>query len=124
MKNNVRSFFFSILFALPFISYSQRQSIVLFENEELKENEIKENDQVVIDKIKVVLEEYVKPAVESDGGAISFRSFDDGKVTVLLQGSCSGCPSATVTLKNGVENLLKKMVPEVTEVVADGIEVV
>lgn len=90
---------------------------------ELKENEVKENDQVVIDKIKVVLEEYVKPAVESDGGAISFRSFDEGKVTVLLQGSCSGCPSATVTLKNGVENLLKKMVPEVTEVVADGIEV-
>ena len=71
-----------------------------------------------------LLEEYVRPAVESDGGAISFRSFDDGKVTVLLQGSCSGCPSATVTLKNGVENLLKKMVPEVTEVVADGIEVV
>ena len=77
----------------------------------------------VINKIKVVLEEYVKPAVESDGGAIAFQDYEDGKVTVLLQGSCSGCPSATVTLKQGVENLLKKMVPEVNEVVAEGVEV-
>ncbi len=89
---------------------------------DLKEQKINEgNDKETIDKIKVVLDEYVKPAVESDGGAISFLSYDNGKVTVLLQGSCSGCPSATVTLKNGVENLLKKMVPEVTEVVAEGI---
>ena len=98
-----------------------KKEVVGQELKEKKENEEKGNDTETIDKIKVVLDEYVKPAVESDGGAISFLSFDDGTVTVLLQGSCSGCPSATVTLKNGVENLLKKMVPEVTEVVAEGI---
>ena len=80
------------------------------------------DDLETINQIKVVLEEYVKPAVESDGGAIAFQSFENGKVTVLLQGSCSGCPSATVTLKNGVENLLKRMVPEVNEVVAEGVD--
>jgi Fe-S cluster biogenesis protein NfuA len=79
------------------------------------------DDLETINQIKVVLEEYVKPAVESDGGAIAFQSFENGKVTVLLQGSCSGCPSATVTLKSGVENLLKRMVPEVKEVVAEGV---
>jgi Fe-S cluster biogenesis protein NfuA len=66
-----------------------------------------------------LLEEYIKPAVEQDGGAISFRSFKDGIVTVALQGSCSGCPSSKVTLKSGIENLLKRMVPEVKEVVAE-----
>lgn len=70
-------------------------------------------------KIKGVLEEYIRPAVEMDGGAISFHSFNDGIVKVLLQGSCSGCPSSTITLKSGIENLLKRMVPEVTEVVAE-----
>ncbi len=70
-------------------------------------------------KIKGVLEEYIKPAVEMDGGAIKLSSYKDGVVTVTLQGSCSGCPSSTITLKNGIENLLKRMVPEVTEVVAE-----
>ena len=54
-----------------------------------------------------------------DGGAISYKSFDEGVVTVELRGSCSGCPSSTVTLKAGIENLLKRMVPEVTEVVSE-----
>ena len=67
-----------------------------------------------------MLEEYVRPAVESDGGAIYFKSFDEqsGKVTVVLKGSCSGCPSSTATLKGGIETLLKGHVPEVSEVVA------
>jgi NFU1 iron-sulfur cluster scaffold homolog, mitochondrial len=69
-------------------------------------------------RIIEILEEYVRPAVEQDGGAIFFNSFDNGVVTLSLQGSCSGCPSSTITLKNGIENLLKKMVPEVKEVVA------
>jgi len=73
----------------------------------------------VVTKIKVMLDEYIRPAVEQDGGAITFKSFDEGKVTVELQGSCSGCPSSTLTLKAGIENLLKRMVPEVTEVVAE-----
>lgn len=70
-------------------------------------------------EIVKLLEEYVRPAVEQDGGAIHFRSFRDGVVTVALKGSCSGCPSSTLTLKSGIENLLKQMLPEVTEVVAE-----
>ena len=81
------------------------------------------NDSVIVGKIKKALDEYVRPAVESDGGAINFASFDEisGQVKVLLQGSCSGCPSSTVTLKDGIERLLKTMVPEVKEVVAEGV---
>jgi len=70
-------------------------------------------------QIMDILDEYVRPAVEGDGGEISFVSYDNGKVTVRLAGSCSGCPSSTVTLKNGIEHLLKKMVPGVEEVVAE-----
>ncbi len=70
--------------------------------------------------IHSLLEEYVKPAVESDGGAIDFKSFDEptGVVTVVLRGSCSGCPSSTATLKGGIESLLKAQLPQVQEVVA------
>lgn len=80
-----------------------------------------EEDSETVIKIKSVLEQYVRPAVESDGGAINFHSFNDGIVKVLLQGSCSGCPSSTMTLKAGIENLLTRMVPEVKEVVAEGV---
>ncbi len=69
-------------------------------------------------RIQQLLEEYVSPAVAQDGGEIQFRSFRDGVVTVALRGSCSGCPSSTLTLKSGIENLLKSMMPEVKEVVA------
>jgi Fe-S cluster biogenesis protein NfuA len=62
-------------------------------------------------KIKAILEEYIRPAVEQDGGAITYHSFQDGIVKVRLQGSCSGCPSSTVTLKAGIENLFKRMLP-------------
>ncbi len=81
------------------------------------------NDNAIISKIKEVLEQYVKPAVESDGGAISFHSFDEtsGQMKVLLQGSCSGCPSSQMTLKAGIEALMTRMVPEVKEVVAEGV---
>jgi Fe-S cluster biogenesis protein NfuA len=61
----------------------------------------------------------VRPAVENDGGAIDFRGFDNGIVTVVMRGSCAGCPSSTMTLKGGIENLLKSHLPEVTEVVAE-----
>ncbi len=73
----------------------------------------------IVKKIKDLIETYVKPAVEMDGGNIEFKNFDQGKVVVILQGSCSGCPSSTVTLKAGIEGMLKRMVPEVTEVVAE-----
>ena len=66
-------------------------------------------------RIVEILDEYVKPAVESDGGNIRFISYDKGKVSVLLQGACSGCPSSTVTLKQGIENILKKMLPTLVD---------
>jgi Fe-S cluster biogenesis protein NfuA len=77
-----------------------------------------EPDSDVVTTIKDILDEYIKPAVESDGGAIAFDSFEAGTVRVILQGSCSGCPSSTLTLKAGIENLLKRMVPEVENVEA------
>lgn len=70
-------------------------------------------------KIKELLDKYVKPAIQMDGGHIEFKSFEQGVVRLSLQGSCSGCPSSTITLKSGIEGLLKRMVPEVEEVVAD-----
>ncbi|TRX50904.1 NifU family protein [Fulvivirga sp. M361] len=80
-----------------------------------------ENDSETVKKIKGILDEYIKPAVEQDGGAIAFHSYTDGVVKVLLQGSCSGCPSSTVTLKAGIENLLKRMLPEIQAVEAEGV---
>jgi Fe-S cluster biogenesis protein NfuA len=65
-----------------------------------------------VKKIKNILDEYIRPAVEQDGGAITYHSYKDKKVTVTLQGSCSGCPSSTITLKAGIENLFKRMMPE------------
>ena len=70
------------------------------------------------DAIRSLLDDYVRPAVENDGGAIEFLGYDDGIVTVSMQGSCAGCPSSTATLKGGIENLLKSHLPEVKEVVA------
>ena len=72
-------------------------------------------------KIIQILEEYIKPAVEQDGGAIQFESFNKGVVKVSLQGACSGCPSSIITLKGGIEKLLKRFIPEVNEVVAEGV---
>ena len=72
-------------------------------------------------KIIEALDEYVRPAVEQDGGAIHFKSFEDGIVTVVMKGYCSGCPSSTVTLKSGIERLLKQLIPEVSEVVAEAV---
>jgi NFU1 iron-sulfur cluster scaffold homolog, mitochondrial len=82
------------------------------------EKQAYENDSELDAKIKSILNDYVRPAVESDGGAITFDSFEEGVVKVILKGSCSGCPSSTMTLKAGIENLLKRMLPEVEEVVA------
>lgn len=77
------------------------------------------SDVEIVSRIRDLIETYVKPAVEMDGGNIEFKTFSQGTVTVLLQGSCSGCPSSTVTLKAGIEGMLKRMVPEVQEVVAE-----
>jgi NFU1 iron-sulfur cluster scaffold homolog, mitochondrial len=76
------------------------------------------NDSDVVVRIKELLENYVKPAVEMDGGAIAFKDYDNGTVSLSLQGSCSGCPSSMITLKSGIEGMMKRMIPEVKEVVA------
>lgn len=82
-------------------------------------NTVSGDDTDVVVRIKELLENYVKPAVEMDGGAISYRGFENGTVTLMLQGSCSGCPSSMVTLKSGIEAMMKRMIPEVKEVVAE-----
>lgn len=75
-------------------------------------------DEDIIVQIKELIETRVRPAVAGDGGDIVYRGFDKGKVYLRMQGACSGCPSSTATLKNGIESLLKHYVPEVTEVLA------
>jgi Fe-S cluster biogenesis protein NfuA len=82
-------------------------------------NKVSDDDDDVVKRIKELLETYVKPAVEMDGGAIQFKSYEDGKVNLMLQGSCSGCPSSIITLKAGIEGMMKRMIPEVKEVVAE-----
>jgi Fe-S cluster biogenesis protein NfuA len=90
----------------------------------IEETEV-EAPKVVLEGIAAqivdILDEYIKPAVASDGGNIAFRSYDEENkvVSVILQGACSGCPSSTATLKNGIENLLKEMLPnQINEVIA------
>lgn len=83
--------------------------IEMFDPEQ-KQSEEEETD--TIKKIKSILEEYIRPAVEQDGGAITYHSFNEGIVRVKLQGSCSGCPSSMITLKAGIENLFKRMMPD------------
>jgi Fe-S cluster biogenesis protein NfuA len=75
-----------------------------------------EADRETVDTIKQLLEEKVRPAVAQDGGDIVFHAFKDGVVYLHMRGACSGCPSSTATLKNGIENLLKHFLPEVKEV--------
>ena len=92
--------------------------------EEKKKEEIKVNTENLDEtstKIIEILDEYIKPAVASDGGNIAFRSYDPDtkRVSVILQGACSGCPSSTITLKNGIETMLKEMLPnQINEVIA------
>jgi NFU1 iron-sulfur cluster scaffold homolog, mitochondrial len=82
-------------------------------------NTVGADDDDVVVRVKELLENYVKPAVEMDGGAIQFKSYKDGVVNLMLQGSCSGCPSSMITLKAGIEGMMKRMIPEVKEVVAE-----
>ncbi len=75
-----------------------------------------EEDRETVDTIKQLLEEKVRPAVAQDGGDIVFQAYKDGIVYLHMRGACSGCPSSTATLKNGIENLLKHFLPEIKEV--------
>ncbi len=104
--------------------YLENGGIVVNEEEAAKykheaSNTVAADDDDVVKRVKELLENYVKPAVEMDGGAIQFRSYNDGVVNLMLQGSCSGCPSSMVTLKAGIEGMMKRMIPEVKEVVAE-----
>lgn len=83
-----------------------------------KDTEILETDSKIVAEIKEIIEHRVRPAVAADGGDIIFHSFDNGVVKLELHGACSGCPSSTITLKNGIENMLKHYVPEVESVEA------
>ena len=82
-------------------------------------NMVLADDDDVVKRIKELLDNYVRPAVEMDGGAIQFKSYEDGVVNLMMQGSCSGCPSSMITLKAGIEGMMKRMIPEVKEVVAE-----
>ena len=90
---------------------------ILKENKKDTETNVKSEDETV-NKIIEVLDTKIRPAVARDGGDIKFKSYSNGVVTVELQGSCSGCPSSTMTLKQGVQNLLKHYVKEVNSVEA------
>lgn len=101
------------------ISEGFEEAMAKIEEERGVEYQYTGEEAALVKKLKELIDTYVKPAVEMDGGNIEFKSFDKGIVTVELQGSCSGCPSSSVTLKAGIEGMLKRMVPEVTEVVAE-----
>ncbi len=96
--------------------YSSGNNSVL---EEEKDLEVNNNLTEIEKKIINLLETKIRPAVAKDGGDIKFKEFKSGVVKVQLQGSCSGCPSSTATLKQGVENLLRHYVPEVKQVIAE-----
>ncbi|HNR07171.1 MAG TPA: NifU family protein [Saprospiraceae bacterium] len=99
-----------------------REGYQEFMEQQERENstiEYSEADAELVKRIKDLIETYVKPAVEMDGGNIEFKAYDQGTVYVIMQGACSGCPSSTVTLKAGIEGMLKRMIPEVKEVVSE-----
>ena len=99
--------------------YSKGNSVVISKklNKQFTETKSTESNEI-INKINEVLDSKVRPAVAKDGGDITFKSFKDGTVTVELKGSCSGCPSSIMTLKQGVQNLLCHYIPEVKSVEA------
>ena len=94
--------------------YSNGKEFVIEENLSEKIEDLKEIEK----KIVKILDQKIRPAVAKDGGDIKFKEFKDGVVKVQLQGSCSGCPSSLMTLKQGVQNLLCHYIPEVKEVIA------
>ena len=104
--------------------FLNKEGLEIIEEKIVKEAEQKIEKQVVNfsemeKKIAAILEEYIRPAVESDGGFISLKSFKDGVVSVVLKGACSGCPSSSLTLKQGIEGLLTQRFPnQIKEVVS------
>jgi Fe-S cluster biogenesis protein NfuA len=103
----------------PVINEGFEAAMAKIEEERGASYDYTENEAEIVKKIKDLIDTHVKPAVEMDGGNIEFKSWDQGKVTLVMQGACSGCPSSTVTLKQGIEGMLQRMIPEVKEVVAE-----
>ncbi len=105
------------LFTIENPEIFDHQSQHKIESEELYDEVVAQNETE--QKIMDILEEYVKPAVAQDGGNIVFKSFNEGVLKVSMKGSCNGCPSSSVTLKSGIQQLFARMMPEVREVVED-----
>lgn len=103
----------------PIIKDGFAEEVARLEEERGVSYDYDEDEVETVKQIKDLIDTYVKPAVEMDGGNIEFKSFREGIVTVIMQGSCSGCPSSTVTLKSGIESMLKRMMPQVKEVVQE-----
>jgi NFU1 iron-sulfur cluster scaffold homolog, mitochondrial len=121
ITKNIESDWYELMprFREAIINFFKEGKAAFSEDEPLgqPQSEFSPIDKQIID----ILDEFVRPAVEGDGGEIVFKSFTDGKVTLILKGACRGCPSSALTLKSGIENLLKQMIPEVKEVVAEAI---
>jgi len=98
--------------------YSKGNNVVISKKLKQSSEETRDKSDEIINKINEVLDTKIRPAVARDGGDITFKSFDHGVVTVELKGSCSGCPSSVMTLKQGVQNLLCHYIPEVKSVEA------
>lgn len=96
----------------PILNFSEAQTSLAVDEDEA--------DSDIIEQIKTLLDEKVRPAVAGDGGDIIYHGFKEGVVYLEMQGACAGCPSSTITLKHGIENLLKYYVPEVVDVRAVG----
>ena len=108
-------------FILEKLNNSFSEEILIIKTDKvIQKNNPKENQFSSIEMdIITIINEYIKPAVESDGGNIEFKAFENGKVEVVLRGACSGCPSSSITLKQGIESLLKQKIgDQIKEVVA------
>ena len=108
-------------FILEKLNNSSSEEILIVKTDKvIQKNNPKENQFSSIEMdIITIINEYIKPAVESDGGNIEFKAFKNGKVEVILRGACSGCPSSSITLKQGIESLLKQKIgDQIKEVVA------
>src|SRR6218665_296969 len=109
-----------VFFSANFVTITRNNEVSWHEIQDPLKNHIKKFlETEMVKKIKGILEQYIRPAVEQDGGAITFHSYKEKTVWVQLQGSCSGCPSAATTLKIGIENLFRKLMPEEVEHVLD-----
>ena len=103
----------------PVILDGFAEAMAALEAKQMAEISYSDDDGELVVRIRELIDTYVKPAVEMDGGNIEFKSYQDGVVTLIMQGACSGCPSSTVTLKSGIEAMLKRMMPQVKEVVQE-----